>query len=90
MPININTLINQQKKEFDIYYKKLLQSLLSNDELSKAMIYGSINGGKRIRPFLVSIFAKIAKVKRIKPATATPRMAIDFLAAAVARPVRAA
>jgi len=62
MSINLNTLVNLKKKEFDIYYRNLLESTLSKDELSKAMIYGSINGGKRIRPFLVSIFAKIARV----------------------------
>ena len=64
MPININTLVNQEKKEFEIFYKKLLRSVLDKDELSKAMIYGSINGGKRIRPFIVNIFATIAKVKK--------------------------
>ena len=65
MPININTLVNQEKKEFEIFYKKLLRSILGKDELSKAMLYGSINGGKRIRHFLVNIFAKIAKVKKV-------------------------
>ena len=65
MPININILVNQEKKEFNIFYKKLLKSTLLKDELSKAMIYGSINGGKRIRPFIVNIFAKIAKVKKV-------------------------
>ena len=64
MPIDINILVNQEKKEFNAYYKKLLKSILLNDELSKAMIYGSMNGGKRIRPFIVSIFAKIAKIKK--------------------------
>ena len=43
MPININTLVNQEKREFDIFYKKLLRSILSTMiELSQAMIYGSI------------------------------------------------
>ena len=64
MSININTLVIQEKKEFDAYYKKLLKSILSNDELSKAMMYSAMNGGKRIRPFIVSIFAKIAKVSK--------------------------
>jgi len=64
MLVNINTLVNQEKKEFNAYYKKLLKSNLLNDELSKAMIYGSMNGGKRIRPFIVSIFAKIAKINK--------------------------
>tara|TARA_Y100000590_G_C15579606_1_gene961788 strand:+ start:212 stop:1039 length:828 start_codon:yes stop_codon:yes gene_type:complete len=38
--------------------------MLRNDTLSKAMIYGSMNGGKRIRPFLVSVFSNIAKIKQ--------------------------
>lgn len=62
--MSLNTLINIQKIEFDLFYKKFLLSKLSKDHLSKAMIYGSMNGGKRIRPFLVSIFAKFAKVKK--------------------------
>ena len=44
MKININTLVNQEKKKFNAYYKKLLKSSLLDDELSKAMIYGSMNG----------------------------------------------
>jgi len=64
MPVNINTLVNQEKRDFNVYYRKLLKSNLINDELSKAMIYGSMNGGKRIRPFIISVFAKIAKIKK--------------------------
>ena len=64
MPIDINTLVNQEKRDFNIYYRKLLKSNLLNDELSKVMVYGSMNGGKRIRPFIVSVFAKIAKIKK--------------------------
>ena len=60
----LNQLINSQKKEFDEFYQKLLSNHLSNNLLSKAMIYGSMNGGKRIRPFLVSIFSKLYKVKK--------------------------
>ena len=64
MTTDINTLINQEKRDFNIYYRKLLKSNLLNDELSKAIIYGSMNGGKRIRPFIVSVFANIAKIKK--------------------------
>ena len=64
MPTDINTLVNQEKRDFNVYYRKLLKSNLLNDELSKAIIYGSMNGGKRIRPFIVSVFAKIAKIKK--------------------------
>ena len=66
MKININSLINQEKKEFNRYYKSLIKSLLTKDKLSQAMIYGSVYGGKRIRPFLVSTFAKIAKINKKK------------------------
>jgi farnesyl diphosphate synthase len=64
MPININTLVNQEKRDFNVYYRKLLKSHLLNDELSKAIIYGSMNGGKRIRPCIISVFAKNAKIKK--------------------------
>ena len=56
--------VNIKKKEFDLFYMKILQNQLSKDLLSKAMIYASMNGGKRIRPFLVSIFSELAKVKK--------------------------
>jgi len=62
--MKFSKLIDDQKKEFDIYYKKILNSHLSNDLLSKAMIYGSINGGKRLRPFLVNVFSNLAKIKK--------------------------
>ncbi len=60
----INTLINAHKVEFDKYYFKLLKSNLNNSILSKAMVYGSLNGGKRIRPFLVKQISKIANAKK--------------------------
>ena len=59
-----NRSINTKKKEFDLFYKKLLQNQLPHDLLSKAMIYASMNGGKRIRPFLVSIFSELAKIRK--------------------------
>ena len=62
--MNLNISINKKKNEFDEYYKNLLSNYLSKDKLSKAMIYGSMNGGKRIRPYLVSIFSKIAHVEK--------------------------
>ncbi len=62
--MHINTLISKHKIEFNKYYYTLLKANLSDSILAKAMIYGSINGGKRIRPFLVSQAAKIAKAKK--------------------------
>ena len=64
MLININTLVIQEKIKFDKFYHKLLKSMLRDNTLSKAMIYGSMNGGKRIRPFLVSVFSNIAEIKQ--------------------------
>jgi len=64
MKKNIDILINNHKKKFDAYYEVLLRSLLPNNELSKAMLYGAFNGGKRLRPFLVEIFAKFANIPK--------------------------
>ena len=66
MNINIKTLINKKKSEFDNFYKKLMLSSLSKSKLSSVMLYGSMNGGKRIRPFLVDIFSNIAGNKKNK------------------------
>ncbi len=62
MSMNLNTLINLNKKKFDIKFKTLLKNKLDKSSLSKAMYYGSMNGGKRIRPLLVMESAKIAKI----------------------------
>ena len=62
--MSINTLINNHKTQFDKFFFDLLKANLNSSILSKAMIYGSMNGGKRIRPFLVGQAAKIAKAKK--------------------------
>jgi len=62
--MKINTLINKERKNFDKYFINLLKFTLSKEKLSEAMFYGSINGGKRIRPFIVKIFANLANVKK--------------------------
>ena len=60
--MEINTLINQHKLKFDKSYNKILQKKLGNNLLTKAMKYSSVNGGKRIRAFLVSQSSKIANL----------------------------
>ena len=60
----INTLINQHKKKFDKFYVNILNKKLNNSLLSKAMKYSSIDGGKRIRTFLVSQSSKIVKLSQ--------------------------
>ena len=64
--MKLNKLINDKKKKFNFFYKKFLISTLLKDNLSKAMIYGSMNGGKRIRPFLVSFFSEFTNISNIQ------------------------
>ena len=64
MKKNIHFLIKNHKNEFDVFYEDLLRSILPKNELSKVILYGSINGGKRIRPFLIETFAKIANIPK--------------------------
>ena len=60
--MEINTLISQHKLKFDKSYNKILQEKLDNSLLAKAMKYSSVNGGKRIRAFLVSQSSKIVNL----------------------------
>ena len=60
--MKLKTLIISNKLRFDSKFKKLLKKRLDNSTLSKAIYYGSNNGGKRIRPFLVNKASKIAKI----------------------------
>ncbi|MDA9628886.1 polyprenyl synthetase family protein [Pelagibacteraceae bacterium] len=60
--MQINTLINRNKKKFDKFYINILNKKLDNSLLSKAMKYSSLNGGKRIRAFLVSESSKMVNL----------------------------
>ena len=60
--MQINTLINRHKIKFDKFYVKILNKKLDNSLLSRAMKYSSVNGGKRIRAFLVSQSSKIVNL----------------------------
>ena len=60
--MEINTLISLHKKKFDRFYYNLLLSKLKSSVLSKAMKYSSVNGGKRIRSFLVSQSSKMVNL----------------------------
>ena len=62
--MDLNTLIKINKKNFDIKFKKLLYKKLDISNLSKAIYYGSINGGKRIRPFLTMESAKVTNISK--------------------------
>ena len=60
--MEINTLIELNKSKFDKFYNNILQKKLDKSLLAKAMKYSSINGGKRIRSFLVSQSSKIVNL----------------------------
>ena len=60
--MNLKTLINNNKNQFEKGFKNLLNKKLDNSILSKSMIYSVINGGKRLRPFLINQASKIAKI----------------------------
>ena len=61
---NISTSIQRHKIKFNKYFENLLSSYLSKNELSKAMLYGTSNGGKRIRPYLTSIFSNVVNLPK--------------------------
>ena len=63
MKKNISSNIFKEKNSFNKFLKKLLSQYLSNNYLDRVILYGSLNGGKRIRPYLVKEFAKIKKIK---------------------------
>ena len=77
--MRINKLINNHKIQFDKFFFDLMKANLNRSILSKAMIYGSMNGGKRIRPFLVSQAAKIAKAENLS------HLLISFLSKKLSR-----
>ena len=62
--MKLNTLINSNKIEFNKFYNKLLNKHLTDSILGKAMKYASTNGGKRIRPYLVSEASNIVKLNK--------------------------
>ena len=61
---NTNTSIEKHGIKFNKYFKNLLSSYLSKNKLSKAMLYGTFNGGKRIRPYLISTFSEIVNLPK--------------------------
>ena len=61
---NINTSIERHGIKFNKYFKNLLSSYLSKNKLSKAMLYGTFNGGKRIRPYIIRTFGEIVNLPK--------------------------
>jgi len=62
--MNLKTLINNNKNQFNKKFINILKLNLDESILSKAMFYGCNNGGKRIRPFLVNEAAKIVNLSK--------------------------
>ncbi|MBI29307.1 MAG: hypothetical protein CMI95_05395 [Pelagibacteraceae bacterium] len=52
-----------EKQIFDNYFKVLLSKKLNKSYLDKVMLYGTLNGGKRIRPYLIKQFSLLKNVK---------------------------
>ena len=61
---NINISIESHRIKFNKYFKNLLCSYVSKNDLSNAILYGTSNGGKRIRPYLISIFSDIVNLPK--------------------------
>ena len=62
--MKLKQIIIKETKEFNNFVKSYFKKYKSRSFLSRAMIYGTINGGKRLRPFLVISLAKHLKLKK--------------------------
>ena len=56
--------IKSTANEFNLYAKKYLSFKKERTDLWRAMQYGLVNGGKRIRPFLIIEISKTLKIKK--------------------------
>ena len=62
--MKLSTKLKLAANEFNLYAKKYLNSQKHKSELWKAMCYGAVNGGKRIRPILIIELSKLLKIKK--------------------------
>ncbi len=62
--MNLKLEIDKAVKEFNVFAKKYLDSNKDGSSLWSAMNYGVVNGGKRIRPFLIIHLSKFLKIKK--------------------------
>ena len=63
--MNLETQLKNTTIDFNNYAKKFLFSKRDGTALWNAMNYGVVNGGKRVRPFLIIELSKILKIKKI-------------------------
>jgi len=62
--MNLKVHLKKTSIDFNTYAKKFLFSKKDGTTLWDAMNYGVVNGGKRVRPFLVIELSKILKIKK--------------------------
>ena len=63
--MNLKVLLKKTSIDFNTYAKKFLFSKKDGTILWDAMNYGVVNGGKRVRPFLVIELSKTLKIKKL-------------------------
>ena len=63
--MNLETQLKNTTIDFNNYAKKFFLSKRDGTALWNAMNYGVVNGGKRVRPFLIIELSKILKIKKI-------------------------
>ena len=70
------TKLNKNKKYIEKELKKILSDIITPNVLKKVMLYSVLNGGKRIRPFIIS---EISSLYQVKPSVFKyPAMAIEM------------
>jgi farnesyl diphosphate synthase len=62
--MNLKSHLKNTTSDFNNYAKKFLFSKKDGTTLWDAMNYGVVNGGKRVRPFLVIELSKLLKIKK--------------------------
>ena len=62
--MSLETQLKNTAIDFNNYAKKFLLSKKDGTSLWNAMNYGVVNGGKRVRPFLVIELSKLLKIKK--------------------------
>ena len=62
--MSLETQLKNTAIDFNNYAKKFLLSKKDGTSLWDAMNYGVVNGGKRVRPFLVIELSKLLKIKK--------------------------
>ena len=70
------TKLNKNKKYIEKELKKILSDIITPKCFKKVMLYSVLNGGKRIRPFIIS---EISSLYQVKPSVYKyPAMAIEM------------